>query len=251
VDTTSLIDATTEPIVELGGAFYFADQTAALGERLGLDVFMFYCLGRGGVLGDVDAATVADAFRWFKPTLIETWWTEGRAVTDPMTAAAAYLEAAHAYARRTFRVSEALPPFCTAAERVLEAAPRERWPLVDGYRTFGLPEDLVARSYQLIVVLHELRGGAYAEAVAELGITPAESHYLVSPDAFELYGYESSDTPTVTDELVERCALAEDRATQLLVPSFDVLDEDERLSFLDGVRQLAATADVDVEGVAD
>lgn len=251
MDTTSLIDATVEPIVELGGAFYFTEQTAARGERLGLDVFMFYCLGRGGVLGDVDAATVADAFHWFKPSLVETWWTEGRAITDPMTAAAAYLEAAHEYARRTFRASEALHPFSAAAERVLAAAPTERWPLVDGYRAFGLPDDLVARAYQLVVVLRELRGGAYAEAVAELGVTPAESHYLMSPDAFELYGYESSDTPTVTDELVERCALAEDRATQLLVPSYDVLDDDERLAFLDGIRQFAATADVDVEGVAD
>ena len=251
MDTTSLIDATAAPIAELGGAFYFADETAARGERLGLDVFMFYCLGRGGVLGDVDAATVADAFRWFKPSLVETWWTEGKAVADPRTTADAYLQAAHAYARRTFRATEGLGPFCAAAEQVVAAAPAGRWPLVDGYRHLALADDPVARAYQLVVVLRELRGGAYAESVAELGITPAESHYLMSPDAFELYGYEASEAPVVTDELVERCALAEDRATQLVVPCYGVLDDDARLAFLDGVRELAATADVDVEGVAD
>ena len=251
MDTTGLIDATAAPIYELGGAFCFAPATAARGERLGLDVFMFYCLGRGGVLGDVDARAVAEALVWFKPALVETWWSEGRAIADPTEVAVAYLDAAREYARSTFRSSDALGAFCAAAERIVAAAPTGRWPLVDGYRRYALPDDVVARAFQLVVVLRELRGGAYAEAVAALGITPAESHYLNSADAFELYGYESDDTPTVTDELVERRALAEDRATELLVASYEVLDDDERLAFLDGVRELAANADVDVEDVAD
>jgi hypothetical protein len=251
VDTTGLIDATAAPIYELGGAYCFADATAQRGERLGLDVFMFYCLGRGGVLGDVDAGTVASAFQWFKPHLVETWWREGRAVADPATIAVAYLDAARDYARRTFKETETIRSFAVAAARVVDAAPVGRWPLVDGYRGFALPDDVVARAFQLVVVLRELRGGAYGEAVAALGITPAESHYLNSADAFELYGYESDDTPTVTDELVERRALAEDRATELLVSTYDVLEDDGRLAFLDGVRELAATADVAVGDVAD
>jgi hypothetical protein len=251
VDTTGLIDATAAPVYELGGAYCFADATAQRGERLGLDVFMFYCLGRGGVLGDVDAATVARAFLWFKPHLVETWWNEGRALADPATVATAYLEAAREYARSTFKVTETLAAFAESAARVVEAAPAGRWPLVDGYRRFALPDDVVARAFQLVVVLRELRGGAYGEAVQSLGITPAESHFLNSADAFELYGYESDDAPTVTDELVERRALAEDRTTELLVATYDVLDDDGRLAFLDGVRELASTADVDVEDVAD
>jgi len=251
MDATGLIDATAAPIYELGGAFCFAEATAARGERLGLDVFMFYGLGRGGVLGDVDAATVARAFVWFKPQLVETWWNEGRAIASPTAVAVAYLEAAHDYARRTFKETTTLRAFSAAAERVVGAAPAGRWPLVDGYRRFALPDDVAARAFQLVVVLRELRGGAYAEAVAALGITPAESHYLNSADAFELYGYESHDAPTVTDELVERRALAEDRATELLVGSYGVLDEDGRAAFLDGVRELAASADVPVEDVAD
>jgi hypothetical protein len=251
MDATGLIDATAAPIYELGEAFYFADATARRGEQLGLDVFMFYCLGRGGVLGDVDAATVAESFVWFKPSLVETWWAEGRAIADPTTVSVAYVEAAREYARTTFASSPAVAALAAAAEEVVANAPQGRWPLVDGYRRFELPADPVARAYQLVVVLRELRGGAYAESVRALGITPAESHYLNSADAFELYGYESDDTPTITDELVERRALAEDRATELLVPCFDVLDDDARLALLDGVRELADTADVDVEDVAD
>jgi hypothetical protein len=251
MDATGLIDATAAPIYELGGAFCFTEATAARGERLGLDVFMFYCLGRGGVLGDVDAASVARAFTWFKPHLVETWWNEGREIAAPADVAVAYLEAAREYARRTYKETPTLRAFAAAAAAVVDAAPTGRWPLVDGYRRFALADDVVARAYQLVVVLRELRGGAYGEAVAALGITPAESHFLNSADAFELYGYESDDTPEVTDELVERRALAEDRATELLVASYDVLDDDARLAFLDGVRELAGKADVDVEDVAD
>ncbi len=251
MDTTGLIDATAAPIYELGGAYCFVDATAQRGEQLGLDVFMFYCLGRGGVLGDVDAPTVARAFQWFKPHLVETWWNEGRAIADPTTIATAYLDAARDYARRTFKETPALRAFSAAAARVVDAAPSGRWPLIDGYRGFVLPDDVVARAFQLVITLRELRGGAYGEAVTALGITPAESNYLNSADAFELYGYESDDAPVVTDELVERRALAEDRATELLVPTYDALDDDGRLAFLDGVRELASTADVAVEDVAD
>jgi len=251
MDAAGLIDATSAPIYELGGAFCFAEATAARGERMGLDVFMFYCLGRGGVLGEVDAASVAEAFTWFAPHLIETWWNEGRAIAKPAEVAVAYLEAARDYARGTFKETETTRAFAAAAARVVAGAPAGRWPLFDGFRRFALPDDAVGRAFQLVVTLRELRGGAYGESVAALGITPAESHYLNSADAFELYGYESDDTPVVTDELVERRALAEDRATELLVPSYDVLDDDGRLAFLDGVRELAATADVDVEDVAD
>ncbi len=250
MQTDVLIDATAEPIYELGSAFYFTDATAARGEQLGLDVFMFYCLGRGGVLGDVDAKAVADAFVWFKPSLITTLWDEGRTIADPVAVAPIYLAAAHDYARSTFKETESLRAFCEAASRVVDAAPLGRWPLADGYRAFRLPEDWVARSYHLVIVLRELRGGAYADAVAALGITPAESHFLNSSDSFELYGYDSDDTPVVTDELVERRALAEDRATAMLRSAYEVLGDDARGAFLDGVRELAATADVGVEDVA-
>jgi len=251
MDSTALIDATATPIHELGGAFYFAPQTAATGERLGLDVFMFYCLGRGGVLGNVDADKVVDAFNWYKPSVVRSQWEEGRAIADPPAVAVAFLEAAHTYARRTFKETKALTAFCGVAERVVGAAPTGRWPLVDGYRRFELPDDCVARAFQLVVVLREMRGAAHSEAVDGLGITPVEAHYLNSADAFELYGYDADEVPVITDELVERRALAEDHTTELLVPAYAGLGDNSRVEFLDGIRQLAATADIDVEGVAD
>jgi hypothetical protein len=251
MQTTTLIDACATPIYELGGAFYFTPETAAVGERFGLDVFMLYCLGRGGVLGDVDVQSVIDAFIWYQPAVVTTQWEEGRALADPVDVAAAYVEAARAYARRTFKGTADLGRFCEAAAKVVAAAPHGRWALVDGYRRYELPDDRTARAFQLIVVLRELRGAAHGEAVAAVGISPSEAHYLSGADAFELYGYDVDDMPEVTDELVERRALAEDRTTELLVSSYEVLDDQGRDDFLEGVRELAAHADIAVEDVAD
>ena len=251
MDTASLIDATATPIHELGGAFYYAPSTAAMGEALGLDVFLFYGLGRGGVLGDVDADAVVDAFRWFKPSVVRAQWEEGRAIASPVKAASAYVEAARTYARNTFHETAVLRSFCDAAVEAVDAASTGTWPLVDGYRAFELPEDCVERAYQLVVVLREMRGAAHGDAVEALGMTPTEAHFLTGGDAFELYGYDAEDVPEVTDEMIERRALAEDRTTELLVPSYEVLDDQARLAFLEGVRELAATADIEVEDVAD
>lgn len=251
MDPTALIDATEAPINELGGAFYFTDATAAAGEALGLDVFMFYGLGRGGVLGDVDAHAVANAFIWFKPSIVELVWNEARAIVAPDVAARAFLEAAHAYARQTFVETETLRRFCDAAQAVVDAAPTGRWPLVDGYRRFALPDDTVARAFQLVMVLREMRGAANGDAVHELGITPMESHFLRSADSFELYGYDALEAPEVTDELIERRAIAEDRTTELLVDAYSVLDDDGIEAFLEGVRELASCADIAIESVSD
>ena len=213
---------------------------------------MFYCLGRGGVLGDVDAATVAERSSLVQAAPRRDVVGRGPCGRGPHDRRGR-LPRRRARLRATYVQDDRLARHVRRGrgERVVDAAPAGRWPLVDGYRRFALPDDVVARAFQLVIVLRELRGGAYGEAVTALGITPAESHYLNSADAFELYGYESDDAPVVTDELVERRALAEDRATELLVPTYDALDDDGRLAFLDGVRALAATADVDVEGVAD
>ena len=251
MDPVTLIDATASPVTELGAAFAFAPSTALVAERLGLDVFMLYCLGRGGVLGD-EATTddVVAAFGGTTPQIVRAQWDEARAVALPSEVARAYLEAARSYARKNFAASPSLDGFCAAAKLVVDAAPFGRWPIVDGYRGFELPKDTVARAYQLVVVLKELRAAAHAEAVVALGVTDAEAHYLASEDYFELYGYDASGPPEVTDELVERRALAEDAATALLAPIYGVLDDEGAASFLEGVRELAATADVDVEDVS-
>ena len=63
--TQELIAATSPTIGAAGAAFYFHPMTLAKGKSLKLDGFRFYMLGRGGVLGDVEADVVASSFGYF------------------------------------------------------------------------------------------------------------------------------------------------------------------------------------------
>jgi hypothetical protein len=247
MDVATVIEATAVPVYELGEAYYFEPATVAKAESLGLDVFMFYTLGRGGVLGDVGADVAAEAFIWHKPELVRFVWNEGREIADPSDVAVAFLDAARAFARKTFKDTDVLRKFADAAAQVVEAAPRGRWPFVDGYRTFDVPADVPARAYQYLLVLREMRGAASGEAVREVGLTPAEAHYLNSPEMFGLYGYVEDDAPEVSDELFERRAIAEERTSEILVPSYECLDAAGLTALLEGVREMAQAARIDMD----
>jgi hypothetical protein len=247
MDAATVIEATAVPVYELGEAYYFEPSTVAAAEALGLDVFMFYTLGRGGVLGNVDADSAAEAFIWHKPELVRFVWNEGSAIAEPTRVATAFLDAARAYARRTFKETDVLRKFADAAASVVDAAPRGRWPFVDGYRAFDVSEDARARAYQQLLVLREMRGAASGEAVAEVGLTPAEAHYLNSPEMFGLYGYVEDDAPDVSDELFERRAIAEERTSEILLASYEVLDDDGLSALYEGVAEMAKSARIDMD----
>ena len=72
--TTDLLAAACPRIGDIGGAFYFDSETVAAGKQLGLDGYRFYFLGRGGVLGDVEAAVVGSAFGYFNPAIVTRMW---------------------------------------------------------------------------------------------------------------------------------------------------------------------------------
>ncbi len=58
-----LVQSACPKIGSLGSAHYFDREiTVPRGKELGLDGFRFYFLGRGGVLGDVEARVVRSAF---------------------------------------------------------------------------------------------------------------------------------------------------------------------------------------------
>ena len=78
-----LVTTACPMINDLGHTFYFVPETAAQGEKLGLDVFEFYFMGRGGVLGDVESRVVTSAFGYFKPRLVDSMWNAGRAKVAP------------------------------------------------------------------------------------------------------------------------------------------------------------------------
>lgn len=237
-----LLDAACPPIGRLGSAFYFTPETLAKGTELGLDGYRFYFLGRGGVLGDVEAPVVRSAFGYFEPGVVAHLWDSARRVLPPREAARAYLGCAHDMGRRLLGDAGDLADFCRAAEAVASSAEVAALSLFAGVVAEPLPEDPPARAMQLLVVLRELRGSAHLVAVRAVGLSPRMAHHLRRPDDYALFGWRG-DPPEVTGD--DRRLLAEaDAGTDRLVgPAFDVLDEDARRVLLDGLARMAPPLD--------
>jgi len=94
-----LITAACPKIGALGSAFYFQPATLATGKEKGLDGFRFYILGRGGVLGDVEAPVITSAFGYFEPSLVARLWDSARAVVAPRDAGRLYMACCQEFGR--------------------------------------------------------------------------------------------------------------------------------------------------------
>ena len=233
--------ATASPTIgTLGWAFYFVPETGAAAEALGLDMFRFYFLGRGGVLGDVEAPVVASAFGYFKPELVERMWSSAKAVVAPRDAGRAYHLACADLGRRRLADVEGLDGFCAAAERVNEAADPTGLPLYAGIRCEPLVDDLPGRAMQLITVLRELRGSAHLLAVRAVGLDAKTAHWISRPGDIAMFGWSEEEAPDVTDEARARHAEAEALTDRLVTPAYAVLGDAEQQDLLGGLDRIQA-----------
>ncbi len=91
MDAEDLVSVVCPRIGDLGWAFYFIPETLKVGRSLGLDGLRFYFLGRGGVLGEVEAPVVVSAFGYFAPSLVSKMWNSAREICPPRDAAQAYM----------------------------------------------------------------------------------------------------------------------------------------------------------------
>jgi hypothetical protein len=238
------IQAIKRPTGDLGAAFYFHPDTIARGKELGLDGFRFYFLGRGGVLGDVDAAVVRSAFGYFEHGLIDKMWTSAKERMPARDAAAAYEECCHHFGRAKFDGIDGLDEYVSAATAVIDAADGGALTLFVAIRTMPVPDDAPAAAAHQAMVLRELRGSAHLAAVAAVGLTTAVAHAIKRPDDVATFGY--GEPPTVTD--ADRAAL--DRAEQItddiLLPAFSVLDEEQAEALVAGTNAMHAALRGDV-----
>ncbi len=230
-----LVAAACPTIRDLGWAYYFLPETAAKGERFGLDVFELYFLGRGGVLGDCEARVVASAFGYYKPQVVEAMWNSGRDKLAPRAAGRLYLECAHDYGRSRFSEIEGLEDFCAAAEAVVDAADPAGLALFAGISAEPLPDDAAARAQQLVTVLREFRGGAHLLAVLACGVSPLVAHYVQHPEMWGIFGWADDEVPTVTVDDHAALDAAEELTDRLVLPAYAVLDGDGRTALLAGL----------------
>jgi hypothetical protein len=236
MNSTELSERTADPIQLIGMSFYFVPSTAERAKEHGLNVFEFYGLGRGGVLGDADFDSVFEAFTFFSPSAMDMLWAKSREKADPAQVASAHLRAAYVFADDTFGGIDPsiLSAFADAAFKVLNSVPVGRHALFDGYRKFDVPSNPVHAAYLASILLRELRGGVHIDAVHEVGISAAQAAYLQDPFIFKLHGYGEDDVPTVTLELEGKKKHAEELTTAAVATFFEVLSDEEREALFEG-----------------
>lgn len=219
------------PIHALGSAYYFTEETMAVGKELGLDGFRYYVLGRGGVLGDVEAPVVSSAFGYFEPGLLQKMWDSGREVVSPRRVARSHLGCASEFGRQRLSALEQLDEFCRLAEAVVEATDPAALALFAGVAAEPLPDEHPARAMRLVVTLREMRGSAHLLAVVAAGLSPKIAHRMRRPEHVGLFGWDPDEEVVVTDEDRVRLDRADEETNKLLAGPFSVLDEAQRATF--------------------
>jgi hypothetical protein len=235
VDAEDLVSVVCPRIGDLGWAFYFTPETLRVGRSLGLDGLRFYFLGRGGVLGDVDAAVVVSAFGYFAPSLVFKMWNSAREICPPRDAAQAYMTCCAELGRSQLNGVPDLGGLCEAAGAVNDAADPVGLALYSGIRSQPLAEDLAGRAMQLIAVLREFRGSAHLLAVRAEALDAKTAHYLHRPGDMAMFGWREDETPDVSDSERSKLQSALRLTDELVVPAYSVLDESGQRTLIAGL----------------
>jgi len=236
--TNDEFGAFAKHIADIGSAFYFDPDTLATGKANGLDGFRFYFVGRGGVLGDVDADVARSAFGYFEPTLFARMWDSARVIMPARDGARAYIGCNHALGRAKLADLDGLDAFCEAAGAVNDAIDPTGLALYAGVAAEPLPDDAPARAVHLAMVLREARGSTHLLAIVASGLAPRIAHQIRRPDDLALFGW--SEPVDYGDDDRAKWEAAEALTNDLLASAFAVLDDAGERALLDGAAAMHA-----------
>ena len=233
-----LIAAASPIIANNGWAYYFAPATLARGGELGLDPLQFYVLGRGGVLGDVEASVVRAAFGYFNPAIIVKAWNAGRQILPPREAGREYMACCALHGRNRLSDVEGLDAFVSAADAVNDAADATGLALYAGFKAEPLVDDVPGRAMQLLASLREYRGSAHLVALRAVGVESKTAHFVKRPNDIKMFGWTEADAPEITDATHGAMLEAEALTDRIVAPAYGVLDETQRTAIVDGLGRI-------------
>ncbi len=161
------------PIGAAGGAFMLHPEVLQPGKDAGYPGgFSYYVVGRGGVLGDVDANVVVSAFGFFAPALVKSLWDSGVVVEGARAGSDRYAASCAQWGRSRLESFDGVDELDSLLERVVDAADPTGLSLFAGWQVQTRASDSPGRCYQLIHVLRELRGSCHIVAVVAHGMSP-------------------------------------------------------------------------------
>lgn len=232
----------TAAIGDIGAAFYFDPITLERGKAAGLDGFRLYFLGRGGVLGDVEADVVRSAFGYFAPEVVAKTWTSAKQIMAPRDAGRLYNEAAQEFGRMKLAGVDGLDAFIDAAATVIGAVEGCSLPLFAALRAEPVPDDTPAAAYHQATVLRELRGSVHLLAVTACGLRTEVAHAIKRPGDVQMFGYQ--ETPAVTDADRAAWDRAEALTDEILAPAYAALSNEQAQALVSGTAAIAAALGV-------
>lgn len=243
-----VVNATGLQILVIGSTWMLDPGTPAFGAEIGLPGRSFWAVGRGGVLGNVDADVVVAAFGFVSPETLKPLWQSRPAGQDPHEAARYYAHAAGAWAARTWRGVPEADLLETAA--LAEAVAAAGWPAVGalfaGWRSLQVPGlDAAGRAALALHVLREHRGGAHITGVMAMGLSPVAAIMTApagrgGPDRAERFGW--SGPYEEAEELAAARAEAEEITDRVASAAYEVLTPAQRARFVELVGALHAIA---------
>lgn len=182
--------------------------------------FSYYVVGRGGVLGDVDAAVVVSAFGFFAPQLVRSLWELGVVVEGARAGSDRYALGCAAWGRARLGGFQDAARLATLLEKVVDSADGTGLSLFAGWRAQSRVDDAAGRCYQLVHVLREMRGSAHIVAIVAHGLSPLAAILAnpgsAGPDQAKRFGWEEpfpdggslkatfESAERLTDEIVAR-----------------------------------------------
>ena len=230
------------PIGRLGGEWMFDQANNERGVELGLSRRSWYHCGRGGVLGDCDAAVAVAAFGFFPPALQAKAWDRGRAVMPVATIAHEYAGACATWGRRVFADVPDAGRLAHLLTTALDAASIAGLPLFAGWRALagaaGAKLDDAGRLALALQVGREHRGGLHLAAVVAAGVDPLQA--VVSgrygPANAAFFGWPKPwPDPAVGKDAMAAVEAVTDR---LVEPAYAALAADDRAELVTGLRAL-------------
>ncbi len=229
-------------VSDLGGGFMISSQAKEFGKSNGLRGRQAYVLGRGSVLGDVDADVVTSAFGFWPADIVRESWDAGRAVMPVAAAREGYSAACHDWGIAHYASLDGAARLAELLEWIVDGTDVAGLPLYAGWRAVPLPDDPLARVAQLMHLLREHRGGLHIVAVVACGLTPLQAILAGKggPGNATFFGWEEP-FEDFSGHLIARSE-AEALTDRLVAPAYDVLGHDERVELLDLLQRAADAA---------